>query len=69
MEKEVKVNTKRMKSLEVGEVRTFIGRTYKEARSASKLCRQVGLTHGVDCSVRTRERVDGTYEITVKRLA
>ena len=69
MEKEVKVNIKLMKSLKVGEVRTFIGRTYKEARSASNLCRQVRLTHGVDCSVQTRERVDGTYEITVKRLA
>lgn len=68
MEKE-KVNTKLMKSMKVGEVRTFIGRTYKEARSASCLTRQVRLTHGVDCSVQTRERVDGTYEITVKRLA
>ena len=68
MEKEVKVNTKLMKSLKVGEVRTT-GRTYKEARSASCLTRQVRLQHGVDCSVKTRERVDGTYEITVKRLA
>ena len=66
---EVKVNTKLMKSMKVGEVRTFIGRTYKEARSASCLTRQIKLTHGVDCSVTTRERVDGTYEITVKRLA
>ena len=69
MEKEVKVNTKLMKSLRVGEVRTFLGRTYKEARSASNLTRQVRLTHGIDCTVKTRERVDGTYEITVKRLA
>ena len=68
MEKE-KVNTKLMKSMKVGEVRTFTGRTYKEARSASCLTRQVRLTHCVDCSVTTRERVDGTYEITVKRLA
>ena len=66
---EVKVNTKLMKSLKVGEVRTFIGRTYKEARSASCLTRQVRLQHGVDCTVKTRERIDGTYEITVKRLA
>ena len=68
MEKE-KVNTKLMKSMKVGEIRTFTGRTYKEARSTSCLTRQVRLTHGVDCSVTTRERVDGTYEITVKRLA
>lgn len=69
MEKEVKVNTKLMKSLKIGEVRTFLGRTYKEARSASNLTRQVRLTHGIDCTVKMRERVDGTYEITVKRLA
>ena len=68
MEKE-KVNTKLMKSMKVGEIRTFTGRTYKEARSASCLTRQVRLQHGGDCSVKTRERVDGTYEITVKRLA
>ena len=67
MEKE-KVNTKLMKSMKVGEVRTFTGRTYKEARPASCLTRQVRLTHAVDCSVTTRERVDGTYVITVKRL-
>ena len=68
MEKE-KVNTKLMKSMKVGEIRTFTGRTYKEARSESCLTRQVRLTHGVDCTVKTRERIDGTYEITVKRLA
>ena len=68
MEKE-KVNTKLMKSMKVGEIRTFTGRTYKEARSASCLTRQVRVQQGVDCTVKTRERVDGTYEITVKRLA
>ena len=45
---EVKVNTKLMKSMKVGEVRTFTGRTYKEARSASCLTRQVRLQHGAD---------------------
>ena len=68
MEKE-KVNTKPMKSMKVGEIRTFTGRTNKEARSERCWTRQVRLKHGVDCTVKTRERVDGTYEITVKRLA
>lgn len=69
MNKENKVSTKMLKSMEVGEMKTLLGQTYKSCCSASALARQTSLRYGIETRVSYRERVDGTYEITVKRVS
>ena len=69
MNKENKVSTKMLKSMEVGEMKTFLGQTYKSCCSASALARQTSKRYGIEAKVTYRERVDGTYELTVKRVS
>ena len=69
MNKENKVSTKMLKSMEVGEMKTLLGQTYKSCCSASALARQTSLRYGIETRVSYRERVDGTYELTVKRVS
>lgn len=69
MNKENKVSTKMLKSMEVGEMKTLLGQTYKSCCSASALARQTSLRYGIETKVSYRERVDGSYELTVKRVS
>ena len=69
MDKQNKVSTKMLRSMAVGDTKTLLGQTYKSCCSASALARQTSLRYGIETKVTYRERVDGTYELTVKRMS
>lgn len=68
MEKGNKVTTKMLLGMKVGEIKTLTDQDYRACCSASALAHQTKKRHGVETSVSYRERVDGSYEITVKRI-
>lgn len=69
MEKEKKkISTKMLRAMKVGEVKTVVGLSFKQVKSAQSISWQAAKTHGVKTQVQHTEKVDGTYEVTVKRV-
>lgn len=64
-----KVGTKMLKEMKAGEVRVLGGLTYKDVKSAQSISHQTMKSYGVETKVTYTEKVDGTYEVTVRRLA
>ena len=63
-----KIGTKMVREMEVGQQQTVCGLTYKEVKSAQSICWQVEKSYGVKTQVKYAEKVDGLYEVTVKRV-
>ena len=67
-EKKKKIGTKMVREMEVGQQQTVCGLTYKEVKSAQASCWHVEKSYGVKTQVKYAEKVDGLYEVTVKRV-
>ena len=63
-----KIGTKMVREMEGGQQQTVCGLTYKELKSAQSICWQVEKSYGVKTQVKYAEKVDGLYEVTVKRV-
>lgn len=66
--KKKKVGTKMLKEMKAGEVRVLGGLTYKDVKSAQSISYQTAKSYGVETKVTYTEKVDGTYEVTVRRI-
>ena len=63
-----KISTKMLRAMKVGEMKTVVGLSFKQVKSAQSISWQVAKVHGVKTQVQHTEKVDGTYEVTVKRV-
>ena len=63
-----KIGTKMVREMEVGQQKTVCGLTYKEVKSAQSICWQAEKSYGVVTQVKYTQKVDGLYEVTVKRV-
>ena len=64
-----KVGTKMLREMKVNEIKVFTGLSFKEVKSAQSISYQTAKSYGVDTTVSYTEKVDGTYVVTVRRLA